>query len=134
MKQLIYRSRPFGFDSAMLAGILLSARRNNPRDQITGALICRHDLYLQLIEGPPASIDALYARISADDRHLDVRLLLVQEVATRMFPQWAMLDDQAPSLFWSPSEVAAGALEAAGPGALLAAFAKLSGKSPDRAR
>jgi hypothetical protein len=73
MKQLIYRSQPFGFDNAMLAGILLEARRNNLRDDITGALICRHDLYLQLIEGPADAIDALYGRIVADDRHVDVQ-------------------------------------------------------------
>ena len=52
--QLIYSSRPFGFDEATLNGILMFARRNNPREAITGALICRHDLYLQLLEGPPA--------------------------------------------------------------------------------
>lgn len=128
MKQLIYRSQPFGFDNAMLAGILSSARRNNPRDDITGALICRHDLYLQLIEGPPALIDALYARIAVDDRHGDVRLLLTDDVAERMFPAWAMLDDEAPSLFWSPAEIAAGALEAASPAALRELFARLHGR------
>jgi hypothetical protein len=131
MKQLIYRSQPFGFDHAMLAGILSGARRNNARDGITGALICRHDLYLQLIEGPPARIDALYARIAVDDRHGDVRLLLTQDVSERMFAAWAMLDDQAPTLFWSPADVAAGALEAAGPAALIAAFARLRERSPD---
>ncbi len=131
MKQLIYRSRPFGFDDAMLAGILSSARRNNRRDDITGALICRHDLYLQLIEGPPAPIDALYARIAVDDRHGDVRLLLTEDVVERMFPAWAMLDDEAPSLFWSPVEIAAGALEAASPAALRDAFARLRGRSPN---
>jgi len=131
MKQLIYRSRPFGFDEAMLAGILLSARRNNCRDDITGALICRHDMYLQLIEGPPALIDALYARIAADDRHDEVRLLLTDEIGERMFPAWAMLDDEAPSMFWSPAEVAAGALETAGPEALRGAFARLRVRSPD---
>jgi len=86
MKQLIYRSRPFGFGNAVLADILLTARRNNRRDGITGALICRHDLHLQLSEGPPASIDALYAQIKVDDRHCDVQLLLMDEVAERMFP------------------------------------------------
>lgn len=131
MKQLIYRSQPFGFDNAMLAGILLSARRNNRRDDITGALICRQDLYLQLIEGPEVEIDALYNRIEADDRHVDVRLLLTDEVATRMFPAWAMLDDEAPTLFWSPAEVAAGALEEAGPDRLREAFARLKGRPVD---
>ena len=129
MKQLIYRSQPFGFDNAMLAGILLGARRNNLRDDITGALICRHDLYLQLIEGPADAIDALYERIVADDRHVDVRLLLVRDVTARMFPDWAMLDDEAPTLFWSPDEVAAGALEAASPDALREAFGRLNGRS-----
>ncbi|GAA4039601.1 hypothetical protein GCM10022281_20590 [Sphingomonas rosea] len=132
MKQLIYRSQPFGFDKAMLAGILMSARRNNPRDDITGALICRHDLYLQLIEGPAAAIDALYARIAEDDRHNDVRLLLTEEVEERMFPDWAMLDDEPRSLFWSPEEIAAGALEAAGPRGLRAAFARLQRPGPGR--
>jgi hypothetical protein len=130
MKQLIYRSRPFGFDKAMLAGILLSARRNNVRDGITGALICRHDLYLQLIEGPEEAIDGLYARITVDDRHDDVQLLLSSEVDRRMFPEWAMLDDEPQSLFWSPDEVAAGSLEKASPLALLAAFSALRGRSP----
>ena len=113
MKQVIYRSQPFGFDRAMLAGILVGARRNNARDAITGALICRHDLYLQLIEGAAPAIDALYARILRDDRHSDVRLLLSDTVETRMFPEWSMLDDEMPSMAWSPAEVMAGAFEAA---------------------
>jgi hypothetical protein len=129
MQQLIYRSQPFGFDEAMLAGILLSARRNNPRLDVTGALICRHDLYLQLIEGPGPAIEALFARIAADDRHNDVRLLLSTAVDRRMFPDWAMLDDSPDSMFWSPEEVAVGAIEKASPLALLAAFAKLAGSS-----
>jgi hypothetical protein len=130
MKQLIYRSQPFGFDNATLAGILMRARPNNRRDDITGALICRHDLYLQLIEGPAEAIDALYARIVNDDRHADVRLLLVRDFAARLFPTWAMLDDEAPTLFWSPAEVAAGALEAASPDALLQAFGRIKGCAP----
>lgn len=126
MKRLIYRSQPFGFDSAMLAGILSGARRNNRRDAITGALLCRHDLYLQLIEGPAEAIDGLYARISVDDRHTDVRLLLSDTVGEPMFPGWDMLDDQAPSLAWPPEQVAAGAIEAAGKDELIAVFARLA--------
>jgi hypothetical protein len=47
----VYSSRPFGFDSAILNGILVDARRSNERDGITGALICRGDIYLQWLEG-----------------------------------------------------------------------------------
>ena len=126
MKQLIYRSQPFGFDRAMLAGILVGARRNNARDDITGALICRNDLYLQLIEGAAPAIDALYARIVRDDRHSDVRLLVSGTVEQRMFPEWRMLDDQMPSLSWSPAEIATGALESASEAALLEIFERLA--------
>lgn len=126
MKQLIYRSQPFGFDRAMLAGILVDARRNNPRDAITGALICRQDLYLQLIEGPEAAIDALYARIVRDNRHDDVVLLSSETVDRRIFAEWSMLDDEAPSLAWSAADVAQGALEAASPAALRGVFDRLA--------
>lgn len=129
-KRIIYRSQPFGFDTAVLAGILSAARRNNPRYGITGALICRHDVYLQLIEGPADSIDELYAVIEEDDRHFDVRLLLSEAVGERLFPAWSMLDDTAPSLFWSAGDVAAGALEAASPEELRAPFIRLSAAHP----
>ncbi len=114
----------------MLAGILSVARRNNPLMGITGALICRHDLYLQLIEGPADAIDALYARICEDDRHANVELLLSEDMGERLFPNWAMLDDTAPSLFWSAEDVAAGALEAASPADLRAPFIRLSAANP----
>lgn len=126
MKQLIYRSEPFGFDRSILAGILLTARRNNRRDGITGALLCRNDLYLQLIEGPDDAIDDAYARIAIDDRHCDVALLLNRSVEDRMFPGWEMLDDIMPSLSWSPAEIADGAIENAGGGDLLSIFTRLA--------
>ena len=129
MKQLIYRSQPFGFDEAMLAGILSRARYNNVRDGITGALICRHDLYLQLIEGPAAAIDALYARISVDDRHCEVRLLLSEDVDKRIFPEWSMLDDTSPSMAWSPAQIAGGAFDTATPGSLRAVFEGIAAKA-----
>ncbi len=114
----------------MLAGILSAARRNNPRDGITGALVCRQDLYLQLIEGPAEAIDALYARICEDDRHANVELLLSEDMGERLFPNWAMLDDTAPSLTWSAQDVAAGVLEAASLDELRAPFVRLSAANP----
>ena len=49
--QLIYSSQPFGYDSTTLQTILNDARRCNTRDGISGALVCRHDIYVQLLEG-----------------------------------------------------------------------------------
>ncbi len=123
--QLVYASRPFGFDSAILSGILLTARANNARDDITGCLICRADLYLQLLEGPPAAIDALYAQIRRDDRHLEVRELLRRAASTRMFPGWAMRDDPAQSWMWTQAEVDAGAVDAASTGEIIAIFERV---------
>lgn len=123
---LIYASRPFGFDEAALNGILLQARRCNGRDGITGALICRADLYLQLLEGPTPALDATYERIKRDDRHLEVNRLSYEPVTDRLFPDWAMRDDPARSWMWTRSEVAGGALARATRGELLDVFARLA--------
>lgn len=125
--QLIYASQPFGFDDAMLNSILVTARRNNPRDGITGCLICRQDLYLQLLEGPGEAVKRLYSKIAQDDRHLDVKCLSSVQVETRMFPDWAMRDDPARSWLWSPDEVAGGAVADASPEALRTVFAQVAG-------
>ncbi len=129
MKQLIYASRPFGFDDAMLNGILSDARRENAKASITGALICRADLYLQLIEGPDEAIDAAFARIAEDDRHDDVTVLSEAQVETRLFDGWAMKDDPARSWMWSAQEVAAGALKRASRAELLAVFARVAAEA-----
>ncbi|MGI4877071.1 MAG: BLUF domain-containing protein [Janthinobacterium lividum] len=126
MRQLIYCSQPFGYDAATLANILVAARRNNRRDGITGALICRHDIYLQLLEGPADVVAAAFGRIVADDRHLEVNALMSAEVDARLFPRWDMLDDPARSWLWSPAEVAAGAVLTAGADAVLAVFARVA--------
>ncbi len=125
MKQLIYVSQPFGFDDGMLNGILSDARRENVRASITGALICRADLYLQLIEGLAEAADATFARIAKDDRHDGVTLLSEAEVEDRLFGDWAMKDDPARSWMWSREAVAAGAATRATRSELLAIFERV---------
>jgi len=110
---LIYSSRPFGFDASTLNSILVVARRNNVRDGITGALIVRADLYLQWLEGPAAALAALFARICADDRHLEITKLDSGTLAERRFDAWAMRDDPARSWLWDAAAVANGAVAAA---------------------
>jgi len=111
--QIIYSSQPFGYDEATLNGVLLDARRCNLRDGVTGALVCRQDVYLQLLEGPAETVRASFERISRDDRHTDVRLHVSRSVSDRMFGQWAMLHDPARSSIWSSSEISGGALDRA---------------------
>ena len=126
LTQLIYASEPFGFDEAMLNGILSDARRCNGRDDITGALICRADVYLQLLEGPEAAVDAAFSRIARDDRHSQVVSLSRAPVAERMFPNWSMRDDPKHTWLWTREEVAAGALRQADRSALLSVFARVA--------
>lgn len=126
--QLIYASQPFGFNGPSLAGILLDARRCNTRDGITGALICRDDLFLQLLEGPADKVQATYARIRNDDRHVDVRQLSQLSIpdTARMFASWAMRDDPAQSWVWSRSDIDAGVLETTTEADALAIFERLA--------
>jgi hypothetical protein len=124
--QLIYASQPFGYDSVGLYNILSVSRRCNERDGLTGALLCRADVYLQLLEGPQDKIDATFARILKDDRHLDVQILLSGSIERRLFPLWAMHHDPAHSWMWTQAEVDAGALHNAAPDEIQAIFKRIT--------
>ena len=126
LTQIIYASKPFGFDASVLDDILTISRIRNSKSDITGTLICRHDMYLQLIEGPDSAIESTYRRIEGDDRHVEMTLLFSRKVTDRLFPQWAMRDDPARSWMWSPQEVTAGAITNATPQEILAIFERLA--------
>ena len=124
--QTIYSSQPFGFDAASLSGILLDARRCNLRDGVTGALVCRHDIYLQYLEGPKAAVEAAMDRIRRDDRHLGLKVRLSQGVSDRIFGEWAMLHDPAQTWIWTPEEIHDDILDRIAPQKLLAVFESLA--------
>jgi hypothetical protein len=126
MIQLVYSSRPFGFDAARLNSILSIARHCNERDGVTGALICRQDLFLQLLEGPETMVEAAFGRIALDDRHLEINRLASRRIGARLFPGWAMRDDPAKSWMWSMAEVESGAVGRASGEELLGVFQRLA--------
>jgi len=123
--QLIYTSHPFGFDAATLSGILWRARINNARDDVTGALIARADIYLQLLEGPEPAVMRTWSKIRQDDRHVEVTRKVLRPITTRMFPYWTMHDDPAISWLWNQDEVADGAADSATEDQFLAIFARV---------
>lgn len=123
---IIYASQPFGFDESTLAGILLDARRCNARDGITGALVCRADIYLQMLEGPEGQVANAFDRIAQDDRHLDVQVLGSGPVGERLFGDWAMLHDPARSWLWTRDEIGAGAVQKATSDEVMALFRTLA--------
>lgn len=124
--QLVYASRPFGFDAATLIGILFKARARNGKADVTGCLICRDDLYLQLLEGPAEQVEKIYSDILRDDRHVEVTQLVHQKVDTRMFPKWAMRDDPVQSWMWTREQVDEGRVGQASPQEVLEIFRRLA--------
>ena len=106
--RLVYKSKPFGYDQAILNGILSDAINYNSKNNITGALICRDDIYLQLLEGPEYEVNLTFEKISTDDRHLEIELLLKEYCNKRIFPKWNMKDDPARTWFWSKEEINSG--------------------------
>ena len=126
LKHLIYSSRPFGFDQSILNGIMITSVNNNKRDQITGALICRSDLYLQYLEGPTESIDETFNKIKNDDRHVEIKVLKEGVHAKRLFPKWAMRDDPVRSWMWSREEVSNGIIKSLSKAEVEKVFVKLS--------
>jgi hypothetical protein len=124
--QLIYASRPFGFDDLALGGILAAARRNNVRDSITGSLICREDLFVQMLEGAEDAVQKTFERIKRDDRHTDISNVWTSKIEHRLFPEWAMRHDPAQSWMWSREQVTAGAVDKASSDDLRALFTRLA--------
>lgn len=126
LSQLIYVSRPFGFHAEMLDDVLLSARRRNAANGITGSLVCRADVFLQILEGPRAAVTETFGRILRDDRHVEVVILHCGDTPDRMFPSWSMRDDPPQTWMWTQDEVRAGAARNATAAEVLAVFRRLA--------
>ena len=127
--QLVYCSKPFGYNLEILSSILTTSRFNNKKKNITGALICREDIFLQLLEGPEEDIALTYESIKRDDRHINVHHLLDHKVDRRLFPAWAMKDDPIKTWMWSREEVANGIVKKLAPSEVIKVFDKLSEES-----
>jgi hypothetical protein len=125
----IYTSRPFGFDESILSGILLDARRENVRNEVTGALVCRSDIYIQWLEGPEEAVKSTIERITRDDRHVEVKIHVAETVSERVFGDWAMLHDPAATWIWSQDEVDKGAADRATPEEVTGFFMELRVKN-----
>lgn len=90
MIRLLYLSQAANAAADQLEGILATARQNNPRLQITGVLVYGGGWFMQLLEGPEASVFKLYARIIDDRRHSNPRVLHVTPASEAIFGEWSM--------------------------------------------
>ena len=126
LMQLVYCSQPFGYSLEILSAILVASRANNRKNDITGALICRSDIFLQLLEGPEQNVKDTYESIQNDDRHINVYHLIDQPVKKRLFPAWAMKDDPVKTWMWSREDVSKGIVKGLSKAEVEEVFFKLS--------
>jgi hypothetical protein len=73
-----------------LGDLLLKARSNNARANLTGMLVYHDDSFFQVLEGPPAAVEDAYLRISEDPRHCKIIKLIQEPVEERSFADWTM--------------------------------------------
>ena len=91
LSQMLYISTAVGpVTTAVTGTILRSAQAHNLAHGITGVLCQGQGVYLQVLEGEPSQVDALYARILLDKRHQNVVLRLRQDIKSRRYGNWAM--------------------------------------------
>ena len=126
LMQLVYCSQPFGYSLEILSAILVASRANNRKNDITGALICRSDIFLQLLEGPVQNVKNTYEAIQNDDRHINVYHLLDHPIKKRLFPAWAMKDDPVKTWMWSREDVSKGIVKGLSKAEVEEVFVKLS--------
>ncbi|MHC1560109.1 BLUF domain-containing protein [Actinomycetospora sp. C-140] len=91
--RLIYSSHlriPAHERKAQLGAIFSTARSNNTKHDVTGALLVWHDSVVQALEGDEAVVRELYETIRKDPRHERLTILEESPDAERAFGRWSM--------------------------------------------
>jgi len=88
----VYCSRAAeGVDDAEVDRIIELSQRSNVARDITGVLVFGSGVFFQWIEGPPAQVEKLIARLHGDPRHYDIVTLdRSVEKRARLYPNWEM--------------------------------------------
>jgi len=92
INRLLYVSDAIGAAGENLlsmADILGASDRNNRRDHVSGLLAFHNRRFLQVIEGNRTDLDRLMRRLRDDSRHTNIRVLMDQPAAERIF-HWPM--------------------------------------------
>lgn len=91
--RLMYRSRdrlPFQDRETELGDLFATARSNNKKRNITGALLLSGHWFVQVLEGAETDLRRLFTSIQKDPRHSDVEVLYEGPVDERIFAHWSM--------------------------------------------
>ena len=82
-----------------------------------------------MLEGSKEKVLKTFEKISVDDRHVEVEVLIQRTARNRLFPNWAMKDDPVESWMWSQTEVAEGAVLRSSQNEIMSVFRKVAGNS-----
>ncbi len=73
-----------------LENLLEVSRARNLQRGITGLLLFRDGIFIQVLEGKTADVQFLYRLICQDPRHHSAVKLLEERISSRRFPSWSM--------------------------------------------
>jgi hypothetical protein len=90
LTRLVYYSQRNPSMSLKLDELLVTCKRNNAMMNVTGILHYNGNYFLQVLEGGRAEVSAIYHRIAADPRHINIILISCHDVRERIFPSWSM--------------------------------------------
>ena len=115
---IVYMSKAIAhLDEAMLLHLLGQCRLNNAQNGITGVLMYGGGEFIQVLEGCPAAVRRLYARIAADPRHGRLEILSDGPISRREFKDWHMSFAPLPATYPLPGYLTPPQLVAAAAGA-----------------
>ena len=78
------------FSDDTLLEILANSRARNAALGVTGMLLYDDGNFMQVLEGSPPAVDAIYASIERDARHYALIKILEENTEGRSFPDWSM--------------------------------------------
>lgn len=89
-------------NSSIFADLERHARAYNTEHGITGILCYGNGHFLQCIEGEKEKVLALQQRIFSDERHKNIKVLLLRAIDQRSFVDWRMRSLFLERWLWSP--------------------------------
>ncbi|MHB8478421.1 MAG: BLUF domain-containing protein [Steroidobacteraceae bacterium] len=89
---LIYASRSTEcFHEHEIPDLLQQVRLANAKQEITGMLLYICGSFLQVLEGQPEMVDAVFSKILRDPRHTELTLMTRESIPERAFEGWTMM-------------------------------------------
>lgn len=81
-------SHPFSMEE--IEELLEKSRRNNAVVNVTGMLLYEDGSFFQVLEGEAQSVEKIYRKVCADERHQRVSKLIYEPIEERHFGDWSM--------------------------------------------